>query len=445
MTVKLRIAVSAALICWIAACSKDELLNVDPEQAPGFAPPTLEVILTPENVNQWIDSVFGGFANASTSSFMLLNNGSPSLSSRGLVVFSAPIQDSIFFGDTLSAALGYDSLRMIIGIDSLRSQVSSAGTTFQLWSVLEEWDDNSADWDFAVDSSGVSVPWTGGPGGSLGVVLSETTLTEEQVLVEGQDTVVFDLTPYTDSLLNAWADTSQANTGLAIVVADSGSLLVGLPRLQYYVIPESFPDTAIEIRCPGTNFAFCVPSFTYIFDASAQPPPVGVLQVGGVDGWRSYTQLFLPDSVQLEDTTVAFSLRGATINKAQFVIRSLAAPPVPFAAEGRIDGAAYELADDYTLLGPKTPVGPLIDSSSFTIDPDSLEAGSEVVIDITAQVQTWADIPFDSIVPPITLTIRAFPEGTTFGYWNFGAEDGDPAFAPVLRIVFTPEVRFPFP
>ena len=445
MTGKLRIAASAALICWIAACSRDELLNVDSEQAPGFAPPTLEIILTPESVDQWIDSVFGGFADASTSSFMLVNDGSPSLSSRGLLAFNAPIQDSIFFGDTLSAAIGFDSLRMIVTIDSLRSQLSSGGTTFQLWSVLEEWDDESADWDFAVDTPGVSVAWTGGPGGSLGTVLTETRLTEEQMLVEGQDTLVFDLTPFTDSLLSAWADTSQANTGMAIVVADSGSLLVGLPRLQYYIVPELVPDTAIEIRCPGANFLFCVPSFTYIFDASAQPPPVGVLQIGGVDGWRSYTRLFLPDSVQVEDTTVAFSLRGATINKAQFVIRSLAAPPVPFGAEARFDGAAYELADDLTSLGPKTPVGPLIKSSAFTIDPSSLQAGSEVVIDITAQVQGWADIPFDSIVPPITFTIRALPEGTTFGYWNFGAEDGDPATAPILRIVFTPEVQFPFP
>ena len=36
-----------------------------------------------------------------------------------------------------------------------------------------------------------------------------------------------------------------------------------------------------------------------------------------------------------------------------------------------------------------------------------------------------------------------FPEGTTFGYWNFGAVDGDPAFRPIFRIVFTPAREFP--
>ena len=70
-------------------------------------------------------------------------------------------------------------------------------------------------------------------------------------------------------------------------------------------------------------------------------------------------------------------------------------------------------------------------------------SGDPVAIDLTLQVQAWADIPFDSIVTPITFMFRAFPEGSAFGYWNFGAVDGDPAFRPTFRIVFTPNREIP--
>ncbi len=440
MTGKLRILAFAALAGSFLACERDELLDVDPEEAPGFAVPTFETLLSPEDVDQWIDSVFGGFSSAWTSTFMLAEDGSPDLTSRALLLFNAPIQDSVFFIDTVSAALSFDSLRLIVGLDTARSRLSSAGTTLQLRSLDQEWDPPSADWDFAIDSPGVAVPWTSGPGGSLGEVLSEVVLTEEP------DSIVFDLTAYSDSLLLSWNDTTQVNTGLAMVVADSGRLVLGLPRLQYNVIPEVNPDTAVQVQCPSlTSVVRCIPAATYIFDSSGQPPPAGVLRIGGVSGWRSFTRLFLPDSVLVEGSTQEFLLRGATINKAEFIITSLAAPAQSFGAEAGYDASAFELADDYTVLGAKTPVGGLIVGSLFNIQPDSLEAGSSSSIDLTAQIQRWADIPFDSIVPPITFVIRPFPEGTTFGFWDFGAEDGDPAFVPVLRIIFTPKLELPFP
>lgn len=440
MTGKLRILAVAALACSFLACARDELLDVDPEEAPGFAVPTFETLLSPEDVDQWIDSVFGGFSSASASTFMLAVDGSLDLTSRAMLIFNAPIQDSIFFIDTVSAALGFDSLRLIVSVDTARSAISPAGTTLQLWSLDQGWDPRSANWDFAVDSPGVAILWTGGPGGSLKEVLSEVMLTEEP------DSIVFDLTAYSDSLLLNWNDTTQLNTGLAIVVADSGSLEMGIPRLQYNVIPELDPDTAIQIRCPSlTNIVRCLPATTYIFDGSALPPPAGVLRIGGVNGWRSFTRLFLPDSVPVEGSSLEFPLRGATISRAEFVIASLPAPAPPFGAEAGYDASAFELAGDYTVLGAKTPVGARVSGSSFRVEPDLLEAGSSVAIDLTAQIQRWADIPFDSIVPPITFVIRPFPEGTTFGFWDFGAEDGDPAFVPVLRIIFTPQLEFPFP
>ncbi len=442
----LRILAAIAAVSLGLACSKDELLNVDPEEAPGFAIPTVEVVLTPGELEQWIDSVFGGFNNASTSFFMLAER-STDLDSRPMLIFNAPIQDTVFFFDTASAVTDYDSLRLVVDIDTTRDNALAAvGTTIQLLAIEQGWDPNSALWPFAVDSPGVRVPWTGGLGGTLGQVLDEVTLTSliDTTTLEAVDSIVFDLTEYTDSLLANWDDTSQVNTGLAMMIADSGSLFLQAPRLQYSVVPELNPDTVLEVRCPSlTSIVRCLPATTYIFDNSAQPPPVGVLQMGGVDGWRSFVQLFLPDSVVLGDAAEHYSLRGATINKAQYVITSLAAPAQPFGAEIGFDATAYELADNYTVLGAKTPVGPRVEGSSFRIEPDSLEAGDPVTIDLTRQVQAWADIPLDSIVAPITFMFRAFPEGSTFGYWHFGAVDGDSASRPVFRIVFTPAREFP--
>ena len=441
----LRISALAMVACLGLACSRDELLNVDPEEAPGFVIPTVEVVLTPDEVEQWIDSVFGGFNNASTTFFMLAEKATD-LESRPMLIFNAPIQDTVFFFDTASAALDFDSLRLIVSIDTTRDNaIASAGTTLQLWSIDQGWDPSSAIWTSAVDSPGVQVPWTAGPGGTLGRVLDEVTLTAiTDTTGTVTDSIVFDLSEYTESLLNNWNDTSQVNTGLAMVIADSGSLFLQAPRLQYYIVPELNPDTALEVRCPSlTSIVRCLPATTYIFDNSAQPPPVGVLQMGGVDGWRSFVQLFLPDSVVLGDSAEHFSMRGATINKAEYVITSLAAPAQPFGAEAGFDATAYELADNYTVLGPKTPVGARVAGSQFRIQPDSLESGDPIAIDLTRQVQAWADIPFDSVVPPITFMFRAFPEGSTFGYWNFGAVDGDSASRPVFRIVFTPTREFP--
>jgi len=439
------IAILAAAGFLGLACSKDELLNVDPEEAPGFVIPTVEVVLTPDEVEQWIDSVFGGFNSAASMLFMLAEK-STNLESQPMVIFNAPIQDTLFFFDTVAAAVDFDSLRMIVNIDTTRDNaLASAGTTLQLWSVEQGWDPGSAAWALAVDSPGVAVPWTAGPGGTLGQILDEVFLTE---LVDTTgvvtDSIVFDLTEYTDSLLSSWNDTSQVNTGLAMVIADSGSLALQAPRLQYLIIPEFNPDTAIQVRCPSlTTILRCLPATTYIFDDSAQPPPVGVLQTGGVDGWRSFVRVFLPDSVVLGDSAENYTLRGATINKAEYVITSLPAPAQPFGAEAGFDATAYQLADNYLVLGAKTPVGARVAGSEFRIQPDSLEEGESIAIDLTLQVQAWADVPLDSVTPPITFMFRAFPEGSTFGYWNFGAVDGDTAYRPIFRIVFTPVREFP--
>lgn len=424
----------------LSACQREELVAVDPGEAPGSSSPTLEALLRAEDLTGWIDTVFSGFSTPSGAAFVLVEDGSPNLMSRGLARFLAPIQDSISLGDTISAALAFDSLRFVLNIDTARTALASTGTTLQLREVGDEWDNRSADWEFAVDSPGVARPWTAGPGGSLGVVLSEVFLEEEP------DSVIFDLSALSDSLLQLWDDTTQANTGFAIVVADSGHVVGGLPRLHYNIIPEADPDTAVEVRCPAeTSIFYCLPLKTYIFDRSAASPAAGVLRIGGAVGWRVFTELDIPDSIPVEGFADPVPLRGSTINRAELLLTSLEAPTAPFAAEEDFDATAFKLVDDFKLLGAKTPVGSEVREALSIIDPTELGADSLVALNITSLLQSWAQVPRDSTALPVRFVLKALLEGSTFGYWEFGDVGGDPSRAPYLRIIFTPRAVFAFP
>ena len=424
----------------LSACQREELVSVDPEEAPGLSTPTLEALLLPQDMRSWSDTVFSGFSGPSGATFILVEDGSPELTSRGLVRFQAPIQDSVFGFDTISAAERFDSLRFVLSMDTARTVLASMGTTLQLRAILDEWDNRTANWDLAVDSVGVSTPWTGGPGGSLGTVLSEVFLEAKS------DSVIFDLTARSDSLLRLWDDTTQANTGFAVVVTDSGHVVMGIPRLQYNIIPKAAPDTAFEVRCPSTtSVAHCFPLKTFIFDRSAVPPSQGVLRLAGTDGWRSFSEIAIPDSIPIVGYPDPVPLRGSTINRAELYLTSLDPPPQPFAAEDAFGATAYALVDDFKVLGAKTPVGGQVFEAVLEIDPGSLGADSLVAINITSLIQQWASVPRDSVALPVRFVLKAQVEGTTFGYWDFGGVRGDPTKVPYMRIIFTPSAVFAFP
>jgi hypothetical protein len=184
---------------------------------------------------------------------------------------------------------------------------------------------------------------------------------------------------------------------------------------------------------------------TFIFDRSVLSNPQGVLRVGGVDGWRVFAELIVPDSVPVEGSTNRFRVRGATINKAELIFTSLAPPVTPFAAEADFTASVFDLADDFRVYGAKTPVGDAVIGSEFAFRVDSLAEGSDLRFNITRRIQAWANIPSDSTPGPIRLMIRSLVEGGTFGFWEFGAVDGEVQFAPVLRIVFTPPIEFTVP
>ncbi len=417
----------AILSVSLVACERQEILSVDPEDAPGTSAATLETLLSPSDIGQWVDTVFPGFAGPRNSAFLLIDGGSALLTSRGLFRFEN-VQDSVFGFDTTSAALRFDSARVVLSVDTLRTRLATGGTMLRLLALEQEWDVRTANWEFAVDSPGAQVPWLGGPGGSLGQQLGETVVDEEM------DSIIFELGAASDSLIRAWNDTMLANPGLALVVGDSGRLALRVPRLRYAIVPEIRPDTAFTL----SSFAVR----TYIFDQNPPPVAAGRIRVGGVQGWRSFTEFVLPDSVPVTGGQAA--LRGATINKAELLLTSPGRPAPPFAAEQPFFLIAFRLVDDFRVFGPKTPVGLAITNSVGEVVPDSLDADPVLAIDITTRVRSWSGVPADSVPLPIRLVIRSTDEATDFGYWEFGGVR-DPAVAPVLRIVFTPPTDFRLP
>ncbi len=430
MTVRRRFVALAGLFLTLAACQREELLSVDPGEAPGEAAPTAEAVLGPAELGAWLDTVFPGFARPAISPFLLIEEGTGRLTSRGLLRFDN-VADSVLAFDTLSAAVRYDSARLVLAVDTLRTRLAAGGTTLRLLVLEQEWDARSATWELAVDSGGTRVPWVSGPGGALGQSLAEAVVDEES------DSVVFDLGALSDSILQAWTDTTQVNSGLALAVADSGRLSVGPPALRYLAVPEVEPDTALPFSTGAVR--------TYIFDRASPPVAAGVLRVGGVDGWRTFAELNLPDSATAAASGERFRLRGAAVSKAELVLVSRAPPAEPFRAEQPFFGVVFRLVDDFRVFGPKTPVGDAIAASVTQVQPDSLSSGSSLGMDITRRIQDWAVIPADSTPPPVRLVIRAADEAANFGYWEFGAADGDPAFIPQLRIVFTPATEFSLP
>lgn len=423
----------ALAVLVLGACEQNEIVNVDPDAAPGPSSPTLETLLDASLLGDWSDTVFGGYTRAGYTNYVQVVGGAALGTTRGLIQFND-------IDSGTSEVEAYDSARVVIGVDSTDTFLPAAGTTIlRLVEVQQEWD-ISATWEFAVDTPGVATPWSGGPGGSLGpTILSEDTLAlvVTDTTSEMPDSLVFWLGEASDSLLRLWADTVEVNAGLAVIVADSGQVRLFGPRLDYNTIPVSNPDTAVARSSTST-------ARTFIFDPAGTENIEGLLRVGGVEGWRFYTQFVVPDSVPVLGSTGLYPLRGSTINSAELLLVSLDQLSPPFQAESPFQTSTYTLVDDFRVFGSRTPVGREVSGGTAVVIPDSVATGDTVRVDLTRLLDDWAEASPDSMTL-LRFMIRPLAPVATFGFWQFGAIDGDPGFTPVLRVVFTPPVEFRLP
>jgi hypothetical protein len=261
----------------LASCTEDPILATNSETAPGFATPTIEVVLEAGELPAWRDTTYWGFVLPSTAAYSL-SSDSETLRSRPLGRFST-IPDSLFVDTARVAIDSFTSAAIRLTIDTLASEIPAGGVELAAWSLSRSFDANEATWLNAREGE----PWST-PGGDLLDIL-------------GTDSLSFEV----DSL-TALPDTEGLDTVL--------------------------------------NISRVASPTTFIFDPPT-PDPTTRLRLGGLPGARYYLDFELPDSlgfIELRGATInratlefrptrapddPFELRGALAAQA---VRLLADP-----------------------------------------------------------------------------------------------------------------------
>lgn len=410
---------SVLLLAWVAVvaagCTEDALVGVDPDGAPGQGNATIELELAAGQLPLWRDTTFSGYALASTSGVRIVAS-TPELDARTLGR-ATTLPDSIFLDEANRAVERFENVRLRIVIDSLESSLPETGGTIGASALAVGFDEREANWVQAADGT----PWTT-PGGDLAEQLGTLALDSLST-----DTLFLPLAVDADSLLTSWR-ANDGGTGLAVTSETSGvTLTIRQLALAFDVKPVG-RDTLVE------TLRTLTPA-TFIFDPQT-PEPGQALRIGGLPATRAYVNFRLPESV---DGTV---LRGARINRATLILSARPVPDAPFAATDSLRASVFNLLSDPFESGPKTPVG-VTQGNSIAIAPEDIEEGSELQLPLTGLVQLWAASEPDSM-PDLSVGVRLLPEGGGLPYYEFGSVE-EPALAPRMRILLTPETPFDLP
>lgn len=412
-----RVSASLLALAALAAagCTEDALVGVDPDGAPGQGNATVELELVANDLPLWRDTTFSGYALTATSGVRIVAS-TPELDARTLGRVTT-LPDSIFLDEANREVERFENARLRIVIDTMESSLPETGGTIGASALAVGFDEREANWSQAADG----VPWTT-PGGDLSEQLGTLSLDSSSA-----DTLFLPLGVDTDSLLTSWR-ADDGGTGFAVTSETSGvSLTIRQLVLAFDVKPVG-RDTLVETLRTVTPA-------TFIFDPQT-PEPGLPLRIGGLPATRAYLNFRLPESV---DGT---ALRGARINRATLILSARPVPDAPFAAADTLRASVFNLLSNPFESGPKTPVG-ITQGNSVVLAPEEMEEGSEVSLSLTGLVQLWAVSEPDSM-PELNVGIRLLPEGGGLAYYEFGSVE-EPALAPRMRILLTPETPFDLP
>lgn len=420
LTARLLVLLASAAI--LSGCTEDTLAGIDPDGAPGSAAETIEVDLSSTELPLWLDTTFTGYAVPSAAGILLVAEDSL-IRSRILARFPT-IPDSLSIEEDRFAAEIFSSASLRIVVDSSASVIPAGGLDVDVFALARGFDDRDASWTEAATGE----PWAT-PGGDFAQLLG--TLHIDSVrgdsLGAGIDTLFVPFSAPSDSVLKSWRS-SGGEPGIAVVTQTAGATLtLNQISLRFDVKPEG-QDTLVQtLRSPTPT--------TFIFDPET-PPPTAVLRLGGLPAARTYIRFVLPDSVE------GVALRGSRINRATLILTSLGTPDAPFATKDTLLASVFSLLADPFSFGPKTPVGANF-GQPIAIVPENQVAGAEQLVNLTSFIQSWSTADPDS-VPDLRVGIRVLPEGGGLGFWEFG-ETEDPARAPRIRIILTPQTQFELP
>lgn len=417
--------VAAALLTAAAAtgCTEDPLTGPGPEEGEPEASETVELVLTPDQMEAWRDTSFTGFAVAADAPFLLLADRD-SLTSRTLLRYSG-FPDSVNVDDEPFAVEEFRDGVLRLVADTSGSVAPDGGMTLRVFTLGRPYDSEEATWERAAEGQ----PWDSA-GGELDQEIG--TFQVDQVTDSVMaDTMDVPLGTVTDSLLRAWRD-SGGDPGLAVLLEGAGGQLELTGASLEFDVKPAGRDTVLGLV--AGSFFQGVPS-TFVFDPP-NPPPGSDLRVGGLPASRLYFAFRPPRTVD------GVELTGGTVNRAEVVLSPLAAPPDPARFDGPVSASAVQLAADPFDLGPKTPIGAQL-GPLRTLNPDSLAEGRTVRFPLTALMTAWASNP-DS-AGDLKMGLRLDPDVQSVGFWEFGSDGSGPDVQPILRIVVTPPSEFRVP
>ena len=230
---------------------------------------------------------FSGFGSASELPEVLIaHQFAGELESRAMLAFGAlPDMISVLPPGATTGALpdsSYEAAfgKVVIKLDTVGLAFES-GFDLEAEAILTAWHAGTADWEFAVDTLGVSTLWPE-PGG--GPVRPITSVTWAPAV---SDSLIFQIDSTT---VQEWAEADRFDRGLRIRGTTEGSRLRVLSA-DFRVSARSSinPDTLVEVSAE-------VERATIIYS----PSPIGspdVIRVGGAPAARTTFRMVLPSSV----------------------------------------------------------------------------------------------------------------------------------------------------
>ena len=411
----------AAVTFVLAGCTERELLEVDPDTAPGQTTPTVEVEIPIEGLLSWRDTTYTGYVVPSSSSYRVAVDSVDQQSSLLARIETIPDSADTSTGTAAIEAYANGQFRLIV--DTAISTIPEAGMDFEVYSLTRGYVAEQATWTYAA----TDVPWTT-PGGDLGVRIGSLTL-EAPFDSTDSDTLFIPFEVNTDSVLSAW-QVSGGEPGFAIRAQGSTAFVqVSSVALLFDAKPEA-QDTLI-------GFARAPAGYTVIW--TPETPAAGqTSRLAGLPASRIYLDFELPDTWQ------GLQLKGSIINAASLIFRPGPAAPIPFELEFPLEIAVFQLLADPFVVGPKTPIG-LSLGPNVVLHPATIaEDGAELAMSITPLVFAWAASPPDSLTV-LRVGLQALPEGRDPGFWRFGSAEDVSALRPSVRMLVTPTVPFRLP
>ncbi|HEX2209723.1 MAG TPA: hypothetical protein VHG93_18730 [Longimicrobium sp.] len=411
----------AALAVTVAACSDETpTLSGEGPFPPGSAATTREVILPASSFLRVLGS-FSGYSAATDAPYvMVANQYQGELNAHALARFRGFPSTVTYLRDGATrsdSAFTYQDSRLVLGVDTL----AAAGRPFtlQVWEAVQRWDQHTATWTMAVDSTGDRVAWTE-QGGTRGVLLGQATYP-----ATGGDSLVVTLPA---AAVERLADT--ASHGVVLTVAETGARVEFSDLLlRVAVRPDSAaPDTTILFTA-GTGA-----DRTTVYTPEQPDAPEGTLAVGGIRSARTLLELDLEQTVpgcEPGETCADVPLNQVQLNQVAILLRPTDVPR-GFGALNNVPLALRLVAEPE--LGRVAPLG------QTSLDQDVTFASGDTVVALGVTSLTNTLLANDSLPRTFALVseISGVDSPPTFGVLFLHPDAR-------LRIVYTLPARRPLP